>query len=370
MPVALQVISTGGMYGAERVLLELASYLQAQGWDSRVLAIDGAGAVPLVSAARQRGLRAEVLSAQPLSWLQQARALASYVEQQSVDVVHSHGYKPDVLLAAMGQTKRRACIATCHSWYSVNLKLRVFEQLDKLSLRRFAAVIAVSEEIELDILRAGVSRARLQYIPNGLDPVVPAADARAQVRAELGLAATQQLLLRVGRLARSKGNDVLLRAIATLPSELQPTIAFLGDGEEQQALRQLAETLGVLPRVAFLGFRDNVQDYLAASDVFVIPSLQEGLPMVLLEAMAAACPVVATEVGAMGTVMVDREEGLLVPPGDVEALAGALKRMLSEPALAAACGAAARAAFQARFSRDAMGGRYASIYRDVAGNRR
>ncbi len=361
MPRALQVISTGGMYGAERVLLELSRYLNDNGWDSRVLAIDGAGAAPLVAAARRMGMQADLFSDQSTGILAPSAKLTRFLDAQQIDLVHSHGYKPDILLALTGQPRRRACIATCHSWYSDNWKLRLYEKLDKRVLRSFAHVVGVSAEIEHSLLAAGLPRQLVSVVQNGLDPVLPAVDARAAIRAQLGIAEDCHFILRVGRLVEPKGNDILLRALANLPMK-NWHVVFLGEGATQYSLEAEADALRIRGLTTFCGFQPNVADYLAAADLFVSPSLQEGLPMVLLEAMAAGLPVISTSVGEIPSVLVNGRDGLLVNPGNTGQLRDAMATALSSPADRLRWSTQARATFTASFSRGAMGRSYGRLY--------
>jgi glycosyltransferase involved in cell wall biosynthesis len=362
MKTALQVISTGGMYGAERVLLELALHLRDMGWQSKVLAIDGAGAWPLVAAASAHGLSAHVLSAPGDSWFAQLRKLRAFLASEAIDCVHSHGYKPSIMLHLLGEPRRRACIATCHSWYSVNWRLKAYEWLDKRAMRAFPRVVAVSSEIQADLLASGVPSSVVSYIPNGLDLEQPHPDARRTVREELGLDQAETLVLRVGRLAVSKGNAVLLEALAAVRTAEPWRLALLGDGEEHDSLQRLAHELGIASKVTFLGFKANVADYLAAADVFAIPSLQEGLPMVLLEAMAAGCPCVVTDVGAIGSVIENGVSGMLVRPGNVQELSAAMQQLCDSHETRARYAAAANSRYRRNFSRAAMGRKYGEHY--------
>jgi glycosyltransferase involved in cell wall biosynthesis len=363
MKAALQLVSTGGMYGAERVLLELANYVQSHGWQSHVVAIDGGGADAVVSAARVRGLEATQLSAGATSVASQARAMAQYVEAHDIDVVHSHGYKPSVLMSVMAQTRARVRIATCHGWLRGSAKLRLYEYLEKRALRGFDAVVAVSPEIRAKLARAGVQTDRLHLIANGLDATAPRPFARASVRRELGIPDQCCLLVCIGRLDAAKGNSLLLRAVAKLPADCRDwSLAIVGDGAEREHLPALARQLGLSPRVTFLGYRSDIADMLAAADVFVLPSLMEGLPMVLLEAMAATRAIVATTVGAIPDVVADDAQALLVAPGDVDGLVTAVGRFLADPELRARLGGAAAQRHQTSFSRAVMGRLYLDLY--------
>jgi glycosyltransferase involved in cell wall biosynthesis len=363
MKKALQLVSTGGVYGAERVLLEVASYVRSAGWQSHVAAIDGSGADALVSAARARGLEAAKLTTGKDSLMAQARAMARYVDEFGIEIVHSHGYKPSVLMTVMAQTRARVKIATCHGWLRGGAKLRMFEYLEKRALHRFDAVVAVSPQIQATLLQARVPGDRVHLIANGLD--APSANplARDAVRRELGVPDRCCLVVAIGRLDAAKGNSLLLRAVADLPPGIDEwSLAVVGDGAEREYLPGLAAELGLAGRVSFLGYRLDVADILAAADLFVLPSLMEGLPMVLLEAMAAGRAIVATTVGAIPEVVVDRVQGLLVAPGNVGALASAVGRCLADPVLRATLGHAAAARHRDSFSRAAMGRHYLQLY--------
>jgi len=180
------------------------------------------------------------------------------------------------------------------------------------------------------------------------------------VRRELVVAPDSKVILRVGRLARSKDNGVLLRALAACDGVAH--LVFVGEGEEQAALTAQSAELGLSHRVTFAGYRRDISTLLAISDVLVICSAKEGLPIVLLEAMAAQVPVVSTAVGGIPRVLGD-ESGWLIPPGDADALKEALSEALSDPRLALNRAEAAHRIYQRSFSREAMGARYLAIYR-------
>ncbi len=362
MPTAVQVVSTGGVYGAERVMLELARYLSDHGWESRVLAIDGAGAEPLAQAARAAGLAGDVLEPRAGGDWAMRRHLAEYLDRHRIDVVHSHGYKPSILLGLTRQQARRVCFTTCHSWYRGTAALRIYEYLEKRIVRSFDHVFAVSDQIERELLEARVPRHQLTYIRNGLDAAAPVADARIRIRAEHAVGPKQRLLVRAGRLHPTKGNEYLLHALAMLVTRHDLRLLFLGEGEEREALEVLANSLGLSERVAFIGFRANVADYLAAADVFVSPSLAEGLPMVLIETMAARCPLVTTNVGAIPSLATDGVHALVVPPKDSAALAGAIERILVEPDLGRRLADAAYEEYARSYSRAAMCRGYLAVY--------
>jgi glycosyltransferase involved in cell wall biosynthesis len=165
----------------------------------------------------------------------------------------------------------------------------------------------------------------------------------AATRRGLGLDEGDHVMAVVATFKRQKGHRFLIEAANTVvPQFPNLHILFIGDGELREELQALTKRLGLEGHIHFLGTRGDVPALLAASDSFALPSLWEGLPMALIEAMASGLPVIATEVSGTNQVMVSGETGLLVPPGDASALATAIASVLTDPARAASMGAAAR----------------------------
>ena len=189
----------------------------------------------------------------------------------------------------------------------------------------------------------------------------------AEVRAELGLARDAPLILFAGRLAPQKGVADLLTALDLLQygmPELRTLI--VGDGPLRSQLEEIAHAFELDGKVRFLGHSNDVPRLLAAADLLVLPSLYEGLPNVVLEAMRFAKPVVATAAPGTTEVVVDGSTGLLVPPGDPPALARAMRTLLRDPDLGRRLGAAGRARVETEFRADTMIQRFASLYEELA----
>jgi glycosyltransferase involved in cell wall biosynthesis len=185
---------------------------------------------------------------------------------------------------------------------------------------------------------------------------------RRSSRARVFRAETRPIVLVVARLERQKGHTTLLRAAAGLPSML---FAFAGSGPDHAALVRNAAALGVADRVLFLGHRTDVPDLLAAADVFVLPSSNEGLPLALLEATAAGIPVIASDIGGNRDIVTDGETGLLVPVDDANALGSAINRLVQDPAYARRLGEAGAARFEERYTATAMARGVERVYREV-----
>ncbi|MBI4183281.1 MAG: glycosyltransferase [Proteobacteria bacterium] len=265
-------------------------------------------------------------------------------------------FRPDVVLTWMSRASR-----LCPRGDFVRVG-RLGGYYDLKHYRACDHLIANTRDIAAWIADEGWPAERVHYLPNFVD----AASAPAVARETLMTPAGVPLLLALGRLHRNKAFDVLLAALAEVPG------AFLwlaGEGGEERALKTLAGRLGVAPRVRFLGWRADVPALLAAADLLVCPSRHEPLGNVVIEGWAQARPVVATASQGPGALIRDGETGILVPVDDAAALAGAIRRVLADPALARALAGAGRAAFETEFTEGAVVAAYRALFERLAAER-
>jgi glycosyltransferase involved in cell wall biosynthesis len=256
-------------------------------------------------------------------------------------------------------------VSTCHNWSDRRLTMRLYAALDRLVLRSFDRVTTPSPVVAGVLARSGVDPGKVTCIANGVD-IETFDHAAPALRRELPNPAGYVVGF-AARMVPSKGGDLLLHAASRVLG-VCPDVTFVlvGDGPSRTAWTKLAVQLGIAGSVVFAGSRSDMPGVYAAFDQFVLPSLDEAMPMSLLEAMAARKPVIATRVGAVPELVVDGRTGYLLDPGDIQGLAGAISRLKRAPDLARQLGEAGHRLVTASYSSAAMARAYLSVYRSVA----
>ncbi len=341
----LHLISSSGVYGAEKMVVGLCEALPAHDVQPVLEVFDNAHSrnVDVAEYATAAGVPVRLLRCGGRFDLSAVRRLRRDIRDQGIDLVHAHGYKAN--LYGFLATRRGVPIVATNHRFDTGPQNR----FDKPVLQRVDAVYAVSDEAR-DSLRAEYGIAGATTIPNGVDP-------RGAHTAAATLDLPHPLVGMVARLAPEKAPEDFLAVAAATP---EVTFALVGDGPLRSELEQRAG-----PNVRLLGFRDDMPGVYASLDVLVQPSYREGMPMTILEAMAAGVPVVATRVGAAADVIEDGCTGLLVDAGDVAGLTQAVGSLLADDAARAQMGAAARETVAREFTVDVMARRYAEAYRRV-----
>lgn len=318
--------------GLERVVQALARAQSEQGHEVTILAVAGAveDATAFFAPLEGAPLRTVPMVFGARAYREERRAVRDRLAALAPDVVHTHGYRADLLHG--GPTRRAgiATVSTVHGSSRMGGLSHFFEWLQLRALRRFDAVVPVSGPLERTLRAVGVAPDRLHLIPNAVSAQMVALG-RAEARERLGLPADATRVFGwVGRLVPVKGADVFLRALAKLPAG-SGIGSIVGDGPDRPAMEALAGELGLAERVRFHGEVDDAAAFLSAFDAFVLSSRSEGTPIVVLEAMRAALPVIATAVGGVPDLVDDPRTGWLVPAESPDALAAAMTAAFSVP---------------------------------------
>jgi glycosyltransferase involved in cell wall biosynthesis len=353
--------------GTEQVVLQLLAGLDRGRWRPVLLYYREPALEPLVAGAREIGVALRAV--RPIS--RRSDVLGGLVpfvralRAERAAVYHAHLPAPlsgkyGLIAAVLSGVP--AVVATAHLYTEVpaGIRTELSQRLAAVCINRY---IAVSNEVAMRLrARFRVPARKVQVIHNGIDPSRYCRLPDPRLRASLDAGTGRPIALCVARLDRQKGHRHLVEAAAAVPDAV---FVLAGEGEERAALEGQVRALGLVDRFRFLGHRADVPDLLAACDVLILPSLFEGLPLSVLEAMAAGKPVVATAVGGTDEAVVHGETGLLVPPADPAALAAAIRAILTDPAMAERLGMAGRARVQREFSVARMTAEVSAVYESL-----
>jgi glycosyltransferase involved in cell wall biosynthesis len=362
----LQVISSRlGYYGAERVVVTLSSALEDMGVRSIVTAIVNQGQASdagVNEKARKLGLTTEEVISKGRIDRNLVGSLRELITRHQIDVIHCHGIKPGLYSLLAARNRKVALVSTCHLWVIENARDWLITALDRGLLHAFDEVVAVSASMAPQLRSFGIPH---KIVDNGID-LKPFSNPQSTLIQERGWQG-RPIIGAIGRLAEQKGLPYLLRAAPEILRENPAALfIFAGDGPDQEALQAEANNLGIQESVHFLGVQENIPGLLSSIDVLAMPSLSEGMPMALLEAMAAGRAVVATRVGAIPKVIDHGVNGWLIDSGDVNGLATGINEILRSGDFRARLGRAARRTIESRFSAEIMAKNYLDIYREAA----
>jgi glycosyltransferase involved in cell wall biosynthesis len=362
--VALLIPTLDRIGGAERQVILLANGLRSRGWRVSVVALSGAGGsaarelasedIPFLTLEMRKGL------ADPRGWIR----LNRWLRREQPDILHAH--LPHA--AWMARWSRlvapaRVVIDTIHTSSTGTAGRRLGYRCSRWLPDRVTAVGLAVRSAYLDAKM--VSPQQVAVLPNGVDTELwkPDPETRSARRSEMGLG-NEFLWLAAGRLEPVKDYPTMLRAFAMVSATTRLVIA--GSGQQESALRFLSAALGIQARVRFLGFETDVRSWMRAADGFLLTSLREGLPMVLIEAAACGLPAVATDVAGTREIVVDGQTGWLAPAGSPTELAGKMRTLMSATdAARRAMGARARQRVIERYSLASVLDRWEALYGEL-----
>jgi glycosyltransferase involved in cell wall biosynthesis len=373
----LHLIHSEGVYGAELILLYLAREQLQRGHEPFVGSIRDPGThqTRFEALAHSWGLRVVPIRIAPRPTPGVVRSLLRTVREVAPDVLHSHGYKPNILLGFLPRRLRGPMLTTLHGWTGAPTfsALWLYERLDRLSLRRIDSVVVVTRSmLELRAFQS-VPPSRRHVIENGIPPrEVRLADLAARGVAPLPdelveFTAREPTLVAIGRLSPEKGFMLLLEAFARARSRSGRAYQLLivGEGPEQQVLANRIAALRLTGIVRLAGYVDGADRLLARAAGFVMSSLTEGLPLVLLEAMQWRVPILATAVGAIPELLDEGRCGRLVAPNDLATLTHGLQSLMSGGSSSAEAIAAAVPAPSGRYTSTQMAQQYLEAYEAI-----
>src|SRR6185503_17629904 len=310
--IVLHVLAPGEVGGLERVVQALTAGLVGRGHDLHVAAIlDRPHEHPLFGPLRAAGVTVHSIPIPHRGYRLERAEIEALCRQLVPDLVHTHGYRADVVDGPIVRRLGIPVVSTVHGFTGGGWKNRAYELVQRMSLRQYDLVVAVARPQAIELGRFGVPAARIRVIPNAWCPDQTPFDVNRS-RGALGVPRDRFHLGWVGRLSWEKGADVFLEAVGRL-HDLPIAVSMIGDGVERRALEDKARRLGIGSLITWWGTLPGASRYFPGFDAFVMSSRTEGTPIVLFEAMRAAVPVIATAVGGVPDV-VSGDEATLVPP--------------------------------------------------------
>jgi sugar transferase (PEP-CTERM/EpsH1 system associated) len=360
MKNVLHLCESSDTGGAESVLISLVERLDKSRYSSMVCLLSEGWLKTQLEKRQVETVVIPQLRSLDVAWLFRLYRL---LKDREIHVMHSHEFATNVYAGFLSRLTGVPLVATAHgkNYYGDKWRRRAAYRF----VARQATMVAVSHDLKRFLVeRIGIPPGSIRVVHNGIDLSRYAVhDENHVVRAELGISAGQRVIGTVGNLFAVKGQTYLLRACKAVASAYPNCVLLVaGEGEQLGPLEKEAFDLGIAGDVKFLGFRDDVPSLLQAMEVFVLPSLSEGLPLSILEALALQKPVVATNVGGIPEIVEDGATGYLVPPRNPEALADKILLLLRDPQIAANIGQAGRKKVEKDFGLEQMVREYQSLY--------
>ncbi len=369
VPVIAHAMHRLYVAGAEVLAADLARKLKGQ-FRFVFLCLDEIG--PLGQQLASEGLAVMGLDRKPgIDWAL-AKRLRRAIRTHHVDLIHAHQYTPFFYASlSRGLGTRPRILFTEHGRHYPDYRRIKRVMANKFLLRADDRVTSVGQFVKQVLIdHEGLPGDRIQVAYNGIDArrfeTAVTDQTRTAVRQELAVRSDQLVVLQVARLHPIKDHATAVRALALAVREVPDALLVLvGDGQQREAIQTLGRQLGVAEHLRLLGVRQDIPRLMAASDMFVLSSLSEGVSVTLLEAMAAGLPIAATDVGGNSEIVVHQETGLLSPRRDEQALARHLVTLLKNAALRRQMGQAGRDRVNRRFTQEQMHQAYTQIYRQM-----
>ncbi len=366
--------------GAAKTLLNFCDSLRESKGDIPVkvaIATFHRGAVPegklanqFVEAVQSRGIRGLVIPERFRFDPQLLQALQDLVKQEKPDIIQTNNVKSHALIKMAGLHRNYHWLGFHHGYTAPDLKMRLYNKLDRWSLRSAKCVVAVCNPFRDQLTAIGVQPSRIRVLHNSAEVIdsMPA-DQANEVRRRFKIPSDgTKILLSIGRFSFEKGQADLLNALQHLRathSHLRWTLLLVGAGPEENNLRELARNLGLQSQVIFTSHQSNVLPFYGLADAMILPSHTEGSPHVVLEAMSAGVPILATAAGGVPEILTNEVTGLLVPVRNAEAMSSALARLLASPQLGQSLAKNAKEVLIKNFSHEAYKESLLKIYSEL-----
>lgn len=370
----LHFIASDGLYGAERVILNLAlqmgkGYSQTSVIGCIVSSEHEENA--LYERAISLGIEAVKIVISNKGVIFDIPKAARQIAALNIDIIHSHGYKPSVYGFIISKLKSISIMATCHLWFELTnrpFKTKALITLELFFYRWFDRLVGVSEPIKQVLVENGLNENNISVVANGveIEALTDKAKIRDKIRTELGVTDDTFVIVNSGRLTKQKAQWVLIEAAKELKKSTDNFVVIIvGEGELKNELAEKINMCGLENHVKMLGFYAEMEQLLAAADCFALPSIDEGMPMSLLEAVSSELPVICTHVGDIDKLITDNHSGLVVPLNSPSALCERALALIEDTELSVSLAKSAKEKMIELYSSEAMANSYSDIYNSI-----
>lgn len=361
------LISSNGIYGAEKVMLALGSHMDKNQWKVIIGALNNKNNphLEVLKEAQTMGMETAVIDCSGRVDFKAVRRLSSLLRESEIDLIHTHNYKSDLMGVLASLKTKIPVVCTNHGWIHSGFLLNAYESMDAFFMKFFMRkIFAVSKGMQVEIIKKRVPSSKIQFIPNGI--FIEDAISHVNQKKEFGIDPSVLVFGVIGRLSIEKGHKFLFEALSRLrPSPEKIQFLIVGEGPLRCTLERFVSDLNISSFVQFTGYQKDITRVFNSIDILVQPSLKEGLPISLLEAMSFAKPIIATHVGDVSDLIHDKSTGILIPPGSSEEIYNAMRLLIEDPMLREQLGQNAREYVKLNYSLEKMVQAYAEQYRQI-----
>lgn len=343
-------ITPGGFYGAERWILDLMSHLDRS--SNILLTLSTSNKEILVEAKKLKIRNKSIKVKNNYAIFRSAKKLSDFIKKEKIGIIHTHGYKSDIIGIIAAKMAGITAVSTPHGWSTNSgLKLKVYEFLDQIILGFFDKVTPLSAGLKKSLIF--VSKKKITVIKNFVN-------LKRIPKQKKGNA---HLITYIGQLIESKRVNDLIISLKYLSQDIK--LQIIGDGPKRKELEKLTKKLNLAKRIKFCGFRNDVLDLLNKSGVFILPSLSEGIPRAMMEAMALEKLVIGTNIQGIRELIKHKETGLLVPKKSPEKIAEAIRWALNNKNKAEKIAKNGKRLIEEEFSAEMAAKKYEKVYKDL-----
>jgi len=353
-PKVCKILDTGIIGGPGKGIFQVLKYASPDVLDYILCTFEyrNPKSTEFIDGARARGLNIELVKERFRFDPSPIFQTAKLVKREQCNIIESHGYKGHLVACIVSKMLGVPWVAVSHGWTTEDWKVRLYHSLDMLLLPFADTALTVSPPLQEKISKLRGPNKPTQLIFNAVDETEISGEAgREVIRSKLNVNPDQILIGCFGRLSPEKGQHILLEAFKlSLVKNPSLRLVFVGDGPRRAFLEELADKFEIASQITFVGYQSAMRDYFEAIDLLVLPSLSEGLPNVILEAMALGTPVLATKVGAVELVITNNQNGFLVESGDASKLSERIDQAILNRQALANIGKNGKASLYPRFS--------------------